>query len=96
MVEAATNCTRRIKRIIMAIILRNCHKTKLIDLPLKPLIDIEHLRVGRFLMVIQVKNGETWVFLFFLRFHPQATSGGRSPPSKSFSLRHHRHRLYRL
>ena len=86
MFEAATSCAHKIKR--TAIVLRSCHKTRLFDLSLRPSIDIKHLWVKRFFVVI-APTGKNWGNLTRKR-----RVLGRSPPSKSFPLEHH-HRTSR-
>ena len=55
------------------IILKNCHKTVLFDLPLRLLNAIKYAWIKGFFMVI-APSGKTWVFPCFLGFHPQVTS----------------------
>ena len=52
--EAATSCAHIIKW--TAVVLRNCRKTRLFDLPLRPSIGIKHLRIKIFLMAIAPSN----------------------------------------
>ena len=83
--EAVTRCAHRIKR--AAIILRNCHKTRLFDLPLSPSIGIKHLRVKRFLMII-APSDRNWGNVGFSMFPrtPPTSDQWWSPPNKSFPL----------
>ena len=83
--EAATSCTHRIKR--TAIILRDCHKTRLFDLPLKPSIHMKHLRVKGFLMVI-APSDKNWGNVGFPMFP------GSPPASDQWWGDHHRVRVF--
>ena len=83
--EAATSCAHRIKRI--PIILRNCHKTRLVDLPLRESSGIKHPRVKRFLMVIAPsgKNRENVGVPMFPKI---------PPASDQWWVDHHRTRVF--
>ena len=69
-VEASISCAHIIKQV--AIILRNGHKTWLLDLPLSPPIGTKQLRPRKFLMIIapSCKNRRNASFPMFSRIPP--------------------------